>query len=184
MLSFFIKDIFSNFKNLCNLHSPTGTTPIVAQATPQGYAALGIIRISGTKSLYIIDTLSIHKKISSFNSHTLHLTKLYYNNSLLDEVVVSLFKTPNSFTGEDLIEISAHGSPTVLQSILMAITQCGARIANPGEFSLRAFLNKKIDLTQAEAIGDLIESQTTLAQKVALHHLRGGFKSDLKLLKE
>ena len=103
---------------------------------------------------------------------------------MLDEVVVSLFKSPRSYTGEDVIEFSTHGSPYILQQVIEACIRKGARLARPGEFTQRAFLNRKLDLTQAEAVADLISSNTAASQKTALHNMRGGFSSTLKDLRE
>ena len=155
---------------------------IVAIATPFGTSALGVIRLSGNLAFEIIDQLT-NKNISLQLSHTLHYSKLFFNQNFLDEVIISIFKSPKSFTGEDLIEISAHGSQTVLTSIVEACIALGARAAKPGEFTQRAFINKKIDLTQAEAIGDLIQSQSQLAQKISLNHLKGGIKNTLANLR-
>lgn len=157
---------------------------IVALATPQGIGAIGVIRLSGAQSIAIIDTLFIAKSLASQKSHTLHVGLLQFNNSLLDEVVVSIFKNPKSYTGEDVVEISCHGSQAILQNIINACINLGARLAKPGEFTQRAFLNGKIDLTQAEAVADVIASNTIAQQQAALHNLKGGFKKDLIEIRE
>ncbi|HQV07408.1 MAG TPA: tRNA uridine-5-carboxymethylaminomethyl(34) synthesis GTPase MnmE, partial [Chitinophagaceae bacterium] len=117
-------------------------------------------------------------------SHTLHVGFLKDANTILDEVVVSLFKNPRSYTGEDVVEISCHGSPFVLKQVMEACIKKGARLARPGEFTQRAFLNGKLDLTQAEAVADLIASNTAASQKTALQNIRGGFSENLKSLRE
>src|SRR5581483_5184169 len=109
---------------------------------------------------------------------------LKYKNTVLDEVVVSIFKSPRSYTGEDVIEISCHGSVYVQEQILQALIKSGARIAKPGEFTLRAYLNGKLDLAQAEAVADLIASNTEASKKTSLQQMRGGFSSDLTNIRE
>ena len=157
---------------------------IVALATPPGIGALGIIRLSGNKAIEIINNLFPSKDLSKQPSHTLHVGFLKQNDKPLDEVVVSLFKSPRSYTGEDIVEISCHGSPYILQQVIDACTQTGARIAKPGEFTQRAFLNGKLDLAQAEAVADLIASNTEASHKTALNNIRGGFSHSLKELRE
>lgn len=157
---------------------------IVALATPPGVGAIGVIRISGKKSFEIIDQLFTSKKISEQASHTLHIGYLKEEEKILDEVVISLFHNPKSYTGEDVIEISCHGSSYVQQQIIQAILNKGARLAKPGEFTQRAFLNGKLDLTQAESVADLIASNTEASLKTALQNMRGGFSNELKELRE
>jgi tRNA modification GTPase len=157
---------------------------IVALATPPGIGAIGVIRLSGKKSFEITDALFPSKKISEQPSHTLHVGFLRENGHNIDEVVVSVYRSPRSYTGEDVVEISGHGSPYVLQQIMNAFISRGARLAKPGEFTQRAFLNGKLDLTQAEAVADLIASNTEASQKAALHTMRGGFSQQLKELRE
>lgn len=157
---------------------------IVALATPSGVGAIGVIRLSGSKAFTVINHLFHSKNLNNEPSHTLHVGFLKDGGNILDEVVVSLFRSPRSYTGEDVIEISAHGSPFVQQQILDACIKFGARLAKPGEFTQRAFLNGKLDLAQAEAVADLIASNTTASQKTALHNVRGGFSSELKELRE
>ena len=157
---------------------------IVALATPPGIGAIGIIRLSGTKAFVIINNLFPSKDLSVQPSHTLHVGIIKADSNNIDEVVVSLFKGPKSYTGEDVIEISCHGSPYVQQQVLQACISKGARIAKPGEFTQRAFLNGKLDLTQAEAVADMIASNTAASQKTALHNIRGGFSGVLKALRE
>jgi len=157
---------------------------IVALATPPGVGALGIIRLSGKNAFSIIDSLFPAKKISQQSSHTLHIGYLKLNDKILDEAVVSVFKNPKSFTGEDVIEISCHGSPYILSQVVDACIQKGARLAKPGEFTQRAFLNGKLDLAQAEAVADMIASNTAASHKAALHTMRGGFSENLKALRD
>ena len=157
---------------------------IVALATPPGIGALGIIRLSGPKSFEIINQLFPSKDLSQQPSHTLHVGFLKNDNKILDEAVISLFKGPSSYTGEDVIEISAHGSPFIHLEIINACISRGARLAKPGEFTQRAFLNGKLDLTQAEAVADLISSNTEASHNMAMHNIRGGFSSVLKELRE
>lgn len=157
---------------------------IVALATPQGIGAIGVIRLSGEKSFTIINELFPSKNLEKQASHTLHVGYLRRGQEILDEVVVSLYKSPKSYTGEDVIEISCHGSPFILQQIIDACIQKGARLAKPGEFTQRAFLKGKLDLTQAEAVADLIASNTQASQQTALHNIRGGFSNALKILRD
>ena len=157
---------------------------IVALATAPGIAAIAVIRISGKDSFRLINGLFPSKNLVAQASHTLHVGLLKYNNELLDEVVISLFKGPRSYTGEDVVEISCHGSPFVQEKILQAVISKGARLARAGEFTLRAFLNGKMDLTQAEAVADLIASNTEASRRTALQNIRGGFSLDLKLLRD
>ncbi|MEP6844888.1 MAG: tRNA uridine-5-carboxymethylaminomethyl(34) synthesis GTPase MnmE [Panacibacter sp.] len=157
---------------------------IAALATPPGIGAIGVIRVSGKNALPIADKLFSSKTISLQPSHTLHVGLLKHNDILLDEVVVAIFKSPKSYTGEDVIEISCHGSPYIQQQVLHAITAIGARPAKPGEFTQRAFLNGKLDLAQAEAVADLISSNTESSKKAALSSMRGGFSEALKDLRE
>jgi len=157
---------------------------IVALATPPGVGAIGVIRLSGKKSFDIVGKLFASKDLKAQRSHTLHVGYLHNGNTLLDEVVVSLFKGPRSYTGEDVIEISCHGSPYIHQQIIDACIEAGARLAKPGEFTLRAFLNGKLDLSQAEAVADLIASNTSASHKTALNNIRGKFSEALKDLRE
>jgi tRNA modification GTPase len=156
---------------------------IVALATPPGVGAIGVIRLSGDKAFNIINALFSSKDLLGKPSHTIHVGLIKENGKLIDEVVVSLFKGPKSYTGEDVVEISCHGSPYVQQQVLQACVNQGARMARPGEYTQRAFLNGKLDLTQAEAVADLIASNTAASQKTALYNIRGGFSEVLKTLR-
>ncbi len=157
---------------------------IVALATPPGVGAIGVIRLSGDKAIRIANELFPSKDLTKEASHTLHVGFLKEEDKTLDEAVVAVFKNPRSYTGEDVIEISCHGSPYVQQQVMDACIRKGARLAKPGEFTQRAFLNGKLDLTQAEAVADLIASNTAASQKAALHTIRGGFSENLKDLRE
>ena len=157
---------------------------IVALATPPGIGAIGVIRLSGTKAIDIANDLFPSKDLHKEASHTLHVGFIHEDGKDIDEVVISIFKNPKSYTGEDVIEISCHGSPFVQQQVVQACVRKGARLAKAGEFTQRAFLNGKLDLTQAEAVADLIASNTSAAQKAALHNIRGGFSDVLKKLRE
>jgi tRNA modification GTPase len=157
---------------------------IVALATPPGVGAIGVIRLSGKKAWEIADALFPSKSLQQQASHTLHVGYLQHNDKILDEVVVSLFKGPKSYTGENVVEISCHGSPYVQQQVIAACIELGARLARAGEFTQRAFLNGKLDLAQAEAVADLIASNTEAARKTALHNIRGGFSRKLQELRE
>ncbi|MGZ8539642.1 MAG: tRNA uridine-5-carboxymethylaminomethyl(34) synthesis GTPase MnmE [Chitinophagaceae bacterium] len=157
---------------------------IVALATPPGIGAIGVIRLSGNNTFKIINDLFPSKDILQQQANTLHVGYLEHNNKILDEVVLSLFRSPRSYTGEDVIEISCHGSPFIHQQIMSACIEKGARLAKPGEFTQRAFLNGKLDLAQAEAVADIIASNTEASHKAALNTLRGGFSARLKELRE
>ncbi|MBN8836471.1 MAG: tRNA uridine-5-carboxymethylaminomethyl(34) synthesis GTPase MnmE [Sphingobacteriia bacterium] len=157
---------------------------IVALATAPGIGAIAVIRISGKDSFTIINELFPSKNINTLPSHTIHVGLLKDHGEILDEVVVYLYKGPRSYTGEDVIEISCHGSPFIQQRIINAITQKGARLAKAGEFTQRAFLNGRLDLAQAEAVADLIASNTQASRDTAIKNMRGKFSSDLKGLRE
>lgn len=157
---------------------------IVAVATAPGIGAIAVIRLSGKKSIAIAGKLFSSKDLQQQATHTLHVGLLKNNNVVLDEVVIALYRSPRSYTGEDIVEISCHGSPYIQQQILDACIQHGARLAKPGEFTQRAFLNGKMDLTQAEAVADIIASQSQAAKQTALNQLRGGFSKDLSVLRD
>jgi len=157
---------------------------IVALSTPPGVGAIGVIRLSGDIAFKIVNELFPSKDLYQQSSHTVHVGLIKDGEETIDEVVVALFKGPKSYTGEDVIEISCHGSPYIQQQLVQACVRLGTRIAKPGEFTQRAFLNGKLDLTQAEAVADLIASNTAASQKTALNNIRGGFSSVLKKLRE
>src|SRR5258706_2128485 len=159
---------------------------IVALATAPGIGAIGVIRLSGKKALAIANELFPSKDLLMQSSPfpAIHVGFIKDGEKILDEAVVSIFKAPRSYTGEDIAEISCHGSPFIHQQIINACIHRGARLAKPGEFTQRAFLNGKLDLTQAEAVADLIASNTSATQKAALHTIRGGFSENLQSLRE
>ena len=160
---------------------------IIALATPAGSGAISIIRISGSKSIEITDSLFKSKngsKLIDKNSHTITLGQITDGNRIIDQVLISLFIAPKSYTSENVVEISCHGSSYVQNEIIKLFIDNGCRAAKAGEFTLRAFLNGKIDLSQAEAVADLISSKSSASHKIALDQMRGGFKSDIKGLRQ
>lgn len=149
---------------------------IIAPATPPGEGAIGIIRLSGSKAIALCDIFFRGKKpLSAVKSHTLHYGHLYDGERLLDEVVVSVFKGPHSYTGEDVIEISCHGSSFILSEVLQGFIRKGARMAKPGEFTQRAFFNGKLDLSQAESVADIIAAENAAQHQLAFSQMRGGY---------
>jgi len=156
---------------------------IVAISTPPGIGAIAVIRLSGEKAIKITDEIFVGKKLTDVPSHTLHFGIIEKNGNKVDEVVVGIFRNPKSYTGEDIIEISCHGSPFIQQQILQLLISKGARLAKPGEFTMRAFLNGKMDLSQAEAVADLINAETLAAHDIALKQMRGGYSEELKKLR-
>ncbi len=156
---------------------------IVALATPQGVGALGVIRLSGSGAIELANSLFSSKDLAAQPANTLHVGLLADGEQKLDEVVLSLYRSPRSYTGEDVVEFSCHGSSYIQQQIIEACLRHGARLATPGEFTLRAFLNGKMDLVQAEAVADLIASGTKAAQETALHQVKGGFSHVLSALR-
>jgi tRNA modification GTPase len=157
---------------------------IVALATAPGIGALAVIRLSGPDSIKIVKGLFPSKDLSNQATHTLHVGMLQNGDEVLDEVVISIYRSPKSYTGEDVVEISCHGSVHIEDKILAACIHHGARLARAGEFTQRAFLKGKMDLTQAEAVADLIASHSEASRVSALHTMRGGFANDLKILRE
>ena len=157
---------------------------ICAIATANGVGALGVVRVSGENAIKYTNQI-FSKDISSSASHTLHFGVLKDNQgALIDEVLISVFQKGKSFTGEESTEISCHGSPYIQEQIIKALLKVGCKMAAPGEFTQRAFFNGKLDLSQAEAVADLIASQSRKAHDIALKQLRGGFSSELKELRE
>lgn len=162
---------------------------ICALATAPGMAALAVIRLSGNKSFSIINALFTtikgkKKDFTTLRPYSIHFGKIIDREQVIDEVLISVFKGPHSYTGEDIIEISCHGSTYIQQSILQLLIRSGARMAEPGEFTLRAFLNGKLDLSQAEAVSDLISSGHASAHKVAMQQLRGGYSDTMQQLRQ
>ncbi|MFL0205261.1 tRNA uridine-5-carboxymethylaminomethyl(34) synthesis GTPase MnmE [Aquirufa sp. 2-AUSEE-184A6] len=157
---------------------------IVALATPAGVGAIGVIRLSGDRAIEIVNKVFQPKDLSVQASHTIHYGRIESAGRVYDEVVASLYIAPRSYTKENVVEISCHGSPFIQESILQLFVEQGARFARPGEFTQRAFLNGAFDLAQAEAVADVIAADSAAAQNAALHQLRGGFSKELAALRE
>ena len=157
---------------------------IVALATPAGVGAIGVIRLSGDRAIEIVNSVFKPKDLSTQPTHTIHYGRIESNGRVYDEVVASLYIAPRSYTKENVVEISCHGSPFIQESILQLFVEHGARFARPGEFTQRAFLNGAFDLAQAEAVADVIAADSAAAQNAALHQLRGGFSKELAALRE
>jgi len=161
---------------------------IIALATSSGVGAIAVIRLSGDKAIEIANTHFKskfgNKDLTNVKTHTIHLGNIVENERVIDEVLVSVFKNPNSYTGENVVEISCHGSVYIQQEILQLFIKNGVRNANPGEFTLRAFLNGKMDLSQAEAVADLISSNSAASHQVALQQMRGGFSTEIEKLRQ
>lgn len=158
---------------------------IVAIATGETISAIGMIRLSGPKAISITEHIFKGKILSRAESHTLHYGRIFdEDGQIIDDVVVSIFKSPKSYTSEDVIEISCHGSPYVLKEITALLIRQGARPADPGEFTLRAFLNGRMDLSQAEAVADLIASQTQASHRMAMQQMKGEVSGEIRYLRE
>ncbi len=157
---------------------------IVALATPAGVGAIGVIRLSGPKAISLVNSVFKSKDLSKQASHTLHYGRIEDDGRVFDEVVVSLYIAPKSYTKEDVVEISCHGSPFIQESIIQLFVEKGARLAKAGEFTQRAFMHGAFDLAQAEAVADVIAADSAAAQAAALHQLRGGFSNELAVLRE
>lgn len=157
---------------------------IIALSTPPGSGAIGVIRLSGPEAITITNSVFWGKDLTKQQSHTLHFGLIKDENIIIDEVVASLYVGPKSYTKENVVEISCHGSNYIIQQILNLLIKKGARAAKPGEFTLRAFLNGSLDLSQAEAVADLIASDSKASHDVALQQMRGGFSNELKDLRE
>ncbi len=157
---------------------------IVALATPQGSGALGIIRLSGPDALKIANLIFKGNDLRKQSSHTIHYGQIMDRKEVVDEVLASIFIAPHSYTGEDSVEFSCHGSPYILQRIIRLLINAGARAARPGEFTQRSFLNGRIDLAQAEAVADLIASDNRASHMAAMYQMRGGFSNQIKDLRE
>ena len=160
---------------------------IVALATPSGAGAVAIIRMSGKEAITIASEVfqSVsNKDLTKQKTHTIHLGTIVEDNKIYDQVLVSIFKNPHSYTGEDVIEISCHGSTFIQQQIIQLLLRKGCRMAQAGEFTLRAFLNGKLDLSQAEAVADLISSDNEASHQIAMQQMRGGFSSEISKLRE
>ena len=160
---------------------------IVALATPSGAGAIAVIRLSGEKAINIATQIfeSVSgKELTKQKTHTVHLGHIKDGSRILDEVLATVFKNPNSYTGEDTVEFSCHGSSYIQQEIIQLCLRKNARMATPGEFTLRSFLNGKMDLSQAEAVADLISSDSAASHQLAIQQMRGGFSSEIAALRE
>jgi tRNA modification GTPase len=156
---------------------------ICALATPSGVGAIAVIRVSGLGSISMVNAVFKGKNLENVESHTVHFGTIFDKEEIIDEVLVTVFKTPKSFTKEDSVEISCHGSDYIIRQLLKLLITKGARIAKPGEFTQRAFLNGQFDLVQAEAVADLIAADSQASHKTALNQLRGGFSKKLASLR-
>lgn len=168
---------------------PLATDTIAALSTAPGVGAIAVIRLSGKDAFKICSkvfrkTKSNLSDVTKFESHTAHRGEIVHNNIVIDEVVLTVFKAPNSYTGENVAEISCHGSKYIQEQLLHLLVKQGARLANAGEFTFRAFLNGKFDLSQAEAVADLIASHSATSHHVAIQQMRGGFSSKIKILRD
>tara|TARA_R110002012_G_scaffold43974_2_gene118569 strand:- start:4173 stop:5624 length:1452 start_codon:yes stop_codon:yes gene_type:complete len=179
---------FKSFPKLTvPLQPMTHTDTIVAMATPAGAGAIAVIRLSGPQAVTIASSIfsSVSgKELAKQKTHTVHLGHIKDGEKVLDEVLTTIFKNPNSYTGEDVVEISCHGSSYIQQEIIQLCLRKGCRMAQAGEFTLRAFLNGKMDLSQAEAVADLIASDSAASHQLAIQQMRGGFSSEIKKLRE
>jgi len=159
------------------------TDTIVALATPAGTGAIGIIRLSGPEAISIANSVFKGKDLTNQASHTLHFGKITNGNIVIDEVLASIFVAPHSYTKENSVELSCHGSAYIIAQIIKLLISKGARMAKAGEFTMRAFLNGQLDLSQAEAVADLIASQNAASHQIAMNQMRGGFSSELQALR-
>ncbi|MEO5775255.1 MAG: tRNA uridine-5-carboxymethylaminomethyl(34) synthesis GTPase MnmE [Flavobacterium sp.] len=160
---------------------------IVALASPSGAGAIAVIRLSGNEALTIAEQVfqSVSgKSVSQQKTHTIHLGHIVDDEKVFDQVLLSIFKNPHSYTGEDVVEISCHGSTYIQQQIIQLLLRKGCRMAQAGEFTLRAFLNGKLDLSQAEAVADLISSDNEASHQIAMQQMRGGFSNEIAKLRE
>ena len=158
---------------------------IIALATPQGSGAIAVIRLSGTQAIEVVDKIFFSKKnLENLTSQSIVFGTIKKEDEIVDEVLISVFRNPKSYTGEDTVEISCHGSPYIIKTILELLVQNNVRMAQPGEFTQRAFMNGKLDLAQAEAVADLIASESKASHSIALHQMRGGVSNELATLRE
>jgi tRNA modification GTPase len=156
---------------------------IIALATPQGVGAIAVIRISGKDAIKVTNEVFFGKNLENQPSHTIHFGTIRDGEKIIDEVLVSLFKAPKSFTKENVVEISTHGSSYIINQVLKLFVRKGIRLAKPGEFTQRAFLNGQFDLAQAEAVADLIHADSETSHQAALNQMRGGFSSEIQELR-
>ncbi len=158
---------------------------IIALATPQGSGAIAVIRLSGAQAIEVVDKIFFSKKkLENITSQSIVFGTIKKEDEIVDEVLISVFRNPKSYTGEDTVEISCHGSPYIIKTILELLVQNNVRMAQPGEFTQRAFMNGKLDLAQAEAVADLIASESKASHSIALHQMRGGVSNELAALRE
>lgn len=165
------------------MNSPVNDT-IIAPATPHGISAIAVIRLSGKNAIDLVQQVFHGKDLTKQPSHTIHLGTLQDGDRILDEVLVSVFRNGHSYTKENSVEISCHGSPVVVKEIINLLIKKGARLAAPGEFTKRAFLNGRFDLAQAEAVADVIHAETENARQAAINQMRGGFSKEINRLRE
>ncbi|MCG8683888.1 MAG: tRNA uridine-5-carboxymethylaminomethyl(34) synthesis GTPase MnmE, partial [Desulfobacterales bacterium] len=162
-------------------------TTICAISTPPGNGAIALIRLSGSNSLSILNKVFTparkSEQVLNYTANTIHYGKVHSDGEQIDDVLVSIFRTPHSYTGEDSVEIACHGSVHIQQRILELLVKKGAVLAKPGEFSMRAFMNGKMDLSQAEAVADLIASGSSASHKLAVQQMRGDFSEALNNLR-
>jgi len=157
---------------------------IIALATAPGVGAIGVIRVSGPATIAIVNSVFRGKDLTEVPSHTIHLGTIRDEEKIVDEVLISIFRGPNSYTKEDVIEISCHGSPYIIQQLIRLLLTKGARLAKAGEFTQRAFINGRFDLAQAEAVADLISSENESMHQAAMNQMRGGFSQEISKLRE
>jgi tRNA modification GTPase len=160
------------------------TDTIIALITPAGKGAVAVLRVSGTNAVSVTNLFFKGKNLEKQNTHTVHFGSLVASDEVIDEVLITLFFAPKSYTGENVVEISCHGSPYIIKKIIELYLSQGVRYAQAGEFTRRAFLNGKLDLAQAEAVADLIASETALSHRAALNQMRGGFSAEIRILRE
>ncbi len=167
------------------MYSQQSDNTIIALSTPPGSGAIGVVRLSGNKAIEITNHFFQGANLEKALGYTVHYGKLVdENKNIIDEVLITIFKNPKSYTGENLVEISCHGSSYIINEIIRLFLRNGVKLAQAGEFTMRAFMNGKMDLSQAEAVADLIASKTKISHDIALKQLKGGFSSEIKKLRE
>ena len=167
------------------VNSPIVNTTICAISTPFGSGGIAVVRVSGESAIRIVDGLFRGRKsLNDAKAYTVHYGEIVKEQEVLDQVLVSVFRAPHSFTGEDVVEVACHGSVYIQQTLLQWLVDAGCQLAKAGEFTQRAFLNGKMDLTEAEAVADLIAAQTKAEKDLALSQLRGGISNELAMLRE
>ena len=164
--------------------NPTSLNTIVALATPQGTGAIAVIRLSGQEAISIANKVFKGKDLEKQDSHTVHFGTIRESDKIIDEVLATVFRAPNSFTKENSVEISTHGSPYIIKKVIQILLKNGAQLAQPGEFTKRAFMNGQFDLAQAEAVADLIHSDSEASHEAALQQMRGGFSKEINDLRQ